>query len=110
MTDTFRELPEMPPSGILMTLHVGDNSPRRISTAMVDGVRTTLAEAVLVTEELTLVGKGFIAGGGTHTHCRCREQAAETQVSASSVQMLAHKCTLCRTTLSEERSSAVRVE
>ena len=68
MTDTFRELPEMPPSGILMTLHVGDNSPRRISTAMVDGVRTTLAEAVLVTEELTLVGKGFIAGGGTHTH------------------------------------------
>ena len=68
MTDTFRELREMPPSGILMTLHVGDNSPRRISTAMVDGVRTTLAEAVLVTEELTLVGKGFIAGGGTHTH------------------------------------------
>ena len=45
------------------TAHVGDNSPRRMSTAMVDGVRTMLAGAVLVTEEPTVVGKGFIAGG-----------------------------------------------
>ena len=45
------------------TAHVGDHSPRRMSTAMVDGVRTMLAGAVLVTEEPTVVGKGFIAGG-----------------------------------------------
>ena len=53
-------------------------------------------EAVLVTEELTLVGKGFIAGGGLNRQV-FGEQAAETQVSAScSVKILAH-CTNAHT-------------